>query len=220
MEFWSLHPDFLANQLDCIFTDIYPDAVKIGMVSASNDHVEVIAQKLKQNHAKNIVVDPVMVATSGSRLIAEDAVEALKQNLLPIATVPGPPNIPEAEVLSGTFYFRFGGYGSSSKTDQRKVWLCGFMQGRTQYQRCRRSSLGERQRPVVLWKTNQQSEHPWHRMHPLQCDCFEPCKRNDTGTLGAAGKGISVRSTCSNARSWKRSGPDEPSVRTERGVCR
>ena len=73
-------PDFLANQLDCIFTDIYPDAVKIGMVSSAA-LIEVIAQKLKQYHAKNIVVDPVMVATSGSRLIAEDAVEALKQNL-------------------------------------------------------------------------------------------------------------------------------------------
>ena len=92
-------PDFLANQLDCIFTDIYPDAVKIGMVSSAS-LIEVIAQKLKQYHAKNIVVDPVMVATSGSRLIAEDAVEALKQNLLPIATVLTP-NIPEAEVLSG-----------------------------------------------------------------------------------------------------------------------
>ena len=92
-------PDFLANQLDCIFTDIYPDAVKIGMVSSAA-LIEVIAQKLKQYHAKNIVVDPVMVATSGSRLIAEDAVEALKQNLLPIATVLTP-NIPEAEVLSG-----------------------------------------------------------------------------------------------------------------------
>ena len=68
-------PDFLANQLDCIFTDIYPDAVKIGMVSSAA-LIEVIAQKLKQYHAKNIVVDPVMVATSGSRLIAEDAVEA------------------------------------------------------------------------------------------------------------------------------------------------
>ena len=65
-------PDFLANQLDCIFTDIYPDAVKIGMVSSAA-LIEVIAQKLKQYHAKNIVVDPVMVATSGSRLIAEDA---------------------------------------------------------------------------------------------------------------------------------------------------
>ena len=92
-------PEFLANQLDCIFTDIFPDAVKTGMVS-SVGLIQVIADKLKQYGAKNIVVDPVMVATSGSRLIAEDAVEALKANLLPLATVLTP-NIPEAEVLSG-----------------------------------------------------------------------------------------------------------------------
>ena len=92
-------PEFLANQLECNFTDIFPDAVKTGMVS-SVGLIQVIADKLKQYGAKNIVVDPVMVATSGSRLIAEDAVEALKANLLPLATVLTP-NIPEAEVLSG-----------------------------------------------------------------------------------------------------------------------
>ncbi len=92
-------PEFLANQLDCIFTDIFPDAVKTGMVS-STGLIEVIADKLKQYKAKNIVVDPVMVATSGDRLISEDAVAALKELLLPLATVLTP-NIPEAEVLSG-----------------------------------------------------------------------------------------------------------------------
>ncbi|MDY3905178.1 MAG: bifunctional hydroxymethylpyrimidine kinase/phosphomethylpyrimidine kinase [Lawsonibacter sp.] len=92
-------PDFLANQLDCIFTDIYPDAVKTGMVS-STALIQVIADKLIQYQAKNIVVDPVMVATSGSRLISEEAVDALKERLLPLATVLTP-NIPEAEVLSG-----------------------------------------------------------------------------------------------------------------------
>ena len=92
-------PEFLASQLDCIFTDIYPDAVKTGMVSSAG-LIEVIADKLRQYGAKNIVVDPVMVATSGSRLISEDAVEALKTRLLPLATVLTP-NIPEAEVLSG-----------------------------------------------------------------------------------------------------------------------
>ena len=92
-------PEFLANQLDCIFTDIFPDAVKTGMVS-STGLIEVIADKLKQYKAKNIVVDPVMVATSGSRLISQEAVEALKELLLPLATVLTP-NIPEAEVLSG-----------------------------------------------------------------------------------------------------------------------
>ena len=92
-------PEFLASQLDCVFTDIFPDAVKTGMVS-STGLIEVIADKLKQYGARNIVVDPVMVATSGSRLISQEAVDALKELLLPLATVLTP-NIPETEVLSG-----------------------------------------------------------------------------------------------------------------------
>ena len=92
-------PEFLANQLDCIFTDIFPDAVKTGMVS-STALIAVIADKLLQYGARNIVVDPVMVATSGARLISEEAVDALKEKLLPLATLLTP-NIPEAEVLSG-----------------------------------------------------------------------------------------------------------------------
>ena len=92
-------PEFLASQLDCIFTDIFPDAVKTGMVS-STGLIQVIADKLKRYQARNIVVDPVMIATSGSRLISEEAVEALKSQLLPLAAVLTP-NIPEAEVLSG-----------------------------------------------------------------------------------------------------------------------
>ena len=91
-------PEFLANQLDCIFTDIFPDAVKTGMVS-STALIAVIADKLRQYGARNIVVDPVMVATSGARLISEEAVDALKEKLLPLATLLTP-NIPEAEVLS------------------------------------------------------------------------------------------------------------------------
>ena len=92
-------PDFLAKQLDAVFTDIVPDAVKTGMV-ASSELIKTIAEKLKKYDAKNIVVDPVMVATSGAKLISDDAIETLKQELLPIATVITP-NIPEAEVLSG-----------------------------------------------------------------------------------------------------------------------
>ena len=92
-------PDFLAQQLDCVFTDIFPDAVKIGMVSSA-PLIQVIGDKLRFYGAKNIVVDPVMVATSGSRLISEEAVSALKSLLLPLAAVLTP-NLPEAEVLSG-----------------------------------------------------------------------------------------------------------------------
>lgn len=91
-------PEFLAQELDAVFTDIYPNAVKIGMVSSSK-LIEVIAQKLREYDAINIVVDPVMVATSGARLISEDAIEILKKELLPLATLITP-NIPEAEVLS------------------------------------------------------------------------------------------------------------------------
>ena len=91
-------PEFLGEQLDAVFTDIYPDAVKIGMVSSSG-LIEMIAEKLKEYKAKNIVIDSVMVATSGARLISEDAIETLKKELLPLAKVITP-NIPEAEVLS------------------------------------------------------------------------------------------------------------------------
>lgn len=91
-------PEFLGEQLDAVFTDIYPDAVKIGMVSSSS-LIEMIAKKLKEYKAENNVVDSVMVATSGARLISEDAIETLKKELLPLATLITP-NIPEAEVLS------------------------------------------------------------------------------------------------------------------------
>ena len=91
-------PQFLSEQLDCVFTDIYPDAVKIGMVSSSA-LIKVIADKLNEYNAENIVVDPVMVATSGSKLIADEAIETLKKELLPIAKVVTP-NIFEAEILA------------------------------------------------------------------------------------------------------------------------
>ena len=95
---FEVTPEFLKLQLDSIFTDIRPDAVKIGMVSSAG-LIGAIADKLTEYKAQNIVVDPVMVATSGSRLISEDAIGALKSRLLPLALVLTP-NVPEAEVLS------------------------------------------------------------------------------------------------------------------------
>ncbi len=92
-------PEFLAQQIDAVFEDIFPDAVKIGMVSSAA-LIRVIADRLRYYKARNIVVDPVMVATSGSALMKTDAVEALCSELLPLAAVVTP-NIPEAEVLSG-----------------------------------------------------------------------------------------------------------------------
>lgn len=92
-------PEFLKQQIDAVFEDIYPDAVKIGMVSSS-ELICVIAERLRYYNARNVVVDPVMVATSGSSLMRNDAVESLIRELLPIAALVTP-NIPEAQILAG-----------------------------------------------------------------------------------------------------------------------
>ena len=92
-------PDFLKQQIDAVFEDIYPDAVKIGMV-ASSELIRVIADRLKYYDAKNVVIDPVMVASAGSSLMKQNAVQTLITELLPISTLVTP-NIPEAQVLSG-----------------------------------------------------------------------------------------------------------------------
>ena len=91
-------PQFLQQQIDAVFEDIRPDAVKIGMVSSAG-LIETIADRLTAYRAVNIVVDPVMVATSGARLLEADAVATLKEKLLPLAAL-ATPNIPEAEILS------------------------------------------------------------------------------------------------------------------------
>lgn len=95
----EVSPEFLKDQLDAVFEDIYPEAVKIGMVS-SKELIQVIGEKLRFYHAKNVVVDPVMVASSGSSLIKNDGAEAMIKELFPLASLITP-NIPEAEVLSG-----------------------------------------------------------------------------------------------------------------------
>ena len=92
-------PEFLKEQINAVFEDIYPDAVKIGMVSSA-ELIQVIAERLRFFKAGNIVVDPVMVATSGSRLLRDDALEMLRKELLPMAVLITP-NIPEAQILSG-----------------------------------------------------------------------------------------------------------------------
>ena len=92
-------PEFLKQQIDAVFEDIFPDAVKIGMM-ASAELMLVIADRLRFYHAKNVVIDPVMIASSGSALMKSDAIQTLRQELFPIAALVTP-NIPEAQVLSG-----------------------------------------------------------------------------------------------------------------------
>ena len=92
-------PDFLQQQIDAVFEDIYPDAVKIGMVS-SGALIQVIAERLRHYHVSNVVIDPVMVSSSGYALMQEEAVAIMTQELLPLAVLVTP-NIPEAQILSG-----------------------------------------------------------------------------------------------------------------------
>lgn len=92
-------PEFLGKELDCVFQDIFPDAIKVGMVS-STPLIQLIGEKIKQYQGKNVVVDPVMVSTSGSPLLEEGAIEQLEKYLFPLAALITP-NIPEAELLLG-----------------------------------------------------------------------------------------------------------------------
>lgn len=92
-------PRVVAEQIDAVFEDIPPAAVKVGMVSSASI-IAAIAERLVAHRARNVVVDPVMVATSGARLIDEDAVSALRDRLLPLAAAITP-NMPEAAVLAG-----------------------------------------------------------------------------------------------------------------------
>jgi hydroxymethylpyrimidine/phosphomethylpyrimidine kinase len=98
----AVHPvplDILEGQIEAVLSDIGADAIKIGMLH-STEVVKIVAQKIKQNGIKNVVLDPVMVSTSGHRLIEESAVEVIQEHLIPLARVLTP-NVPEAEILIG-----------------------------------------------------------------------------------------------------------------------
>ena len=127
-------PEFLAQEIDAIFTDIYPDAVKIGMVSSA-ELIGVIAEKLHTYGAKHIVVDPVMVATSGSKLLRDDAVQALTEKLLPMAEVVTP-NIPETEILSGMKITDAAGMEAAAKLISEKYHCAVLCKGGHQINDC------------------------------------------------------------------------------------
>lgn len=167
-------PEFLAQEIDAIFTDIYPDAVKIGMVSSA-ELIGVIAEKLHTYGAKHIVVDPVMVATSGSKLLRDDAVQARTEKLLPMAEVVTP-NIPEAEILSGMKITDAAGMEAAAKLISEEIPLCRAVQGRPPDQRCRRPSVAGRLRQMVPRQAHCKPQYPRHRLHPVQRHCIQSGK--------------------------------------------
>lgn len=95
----ALPPDYVALQIDTVIEDLGVDAVKIGMLF-NRDIIEAVADRLKAHDIDQVVLDPVMVAQSGAKLIEDDAIEALKQSLFPVSTTITP-NLPEAETLLG-----------------------------------------------------------------------------------------------------------------------
>lgn len=98
----AVHPvplDILAAQIDAVLSDIGTDAIKIGMLHSA-EVVSLVADKIEQYGITNVVLDPVMVSTSGHKLIEDNAIEIMKNRLIPLARVITP-NIPEAEILSG-----------------------------------------------------------------------------------------------------------------------
>lgn len=120
-------PEFVEKQMDCVFGDIYPDAVKIGMVSRTGI-IQAAAKKLKEYGAHNIVLDPVLVSTSGSRLLAEDAMDALASQLFPLTALMTP-NIPEAELLSGIRVGTEGQMGQAARLISEKYHTAVLVKG-------------------------------------------------------------------------------------------
>lgn len=109
----AVPPEFAARQLDAIYSDIGTDAVKIGMLYSA-ELIRVVAERLQKFDVSNIVLDPVMVAQSGDKLVEDDALEAIKTYLMPLATVVTP-NVPEAEVLCGRRLRMPGGMAAAAK---------------------------------------------------------------------------------------------------------
>ena len=204
-------PHFLAEELDAVFTDIFPDAVKIGMVSSSG-LIEVIAEKLRFYKARHIVVDPVMVATSGSRLLQADAVGALENALLPLAEV-CTPNIPEAEILSEMEIKSPADMEKAAKAISERFGCAVLCKGRARPERRQRPPLRGRRGALVLRQADSESQHPRHRLHALERDCREPRQGLQPPRQRRAREGLSLRRAERHARPrpWARA--DESRVR-------
>ena len=110
----AVPPAFAVQQIEAVFTDMGADAVKIGMLYSA-ELIEAVARALKKHGARKIVLDPVMVAQSGDKLLQDDAIEAIKAHLMPLADVVTP-NLPEASVLCGRQLKQWSDIESAAET--------------------------------------------------------------------------------------------------------
>ena len=182
----DVDPAFVTQQIDAVFEDIRPAAVKVGMVSSAAI-IEAVADALERHGATNIVVDPVMVATSGARLISEDAVEALKARLLPLADVVTP-NMPEAEVLCGVHGARSARAGRTGAGRRAR-------EGRARRRARRRRAGGEHGCSGLLAarRAHRHEEHPRHRLHALIGHRLRPREGPSDGGSSARCEGLRPR---------------------------
>ena len=189
-------PQFLAEQLDCIFKDIRPDAVKTGMV-ASADLIRTIAGKLTEYQAENIVVDPVMVSTSGARLISEEAIETLKEKLFPLATVITP-NIPEAEVLADIEIETVQDMEKAAEVIGTRYGCSVLLKGG--HQKNDASDLLWQKDKKPVWFHGVRIDNP--NTHGTGCNRIQSCEGQRSGNFGRGGKTLYFRGTGSDAGSW------------------
>ena len=198
-------PEFLGDQLDAIFTDIFPDAVKIGMVS-SKELIRVIAEKLKQYGAKQIVLDPVMVATSGAKLISDDAVEALKSELIPLASVITP-NIPEAEVLSGMKITSPEAMEAAAEKIYREFGCAVLMKGGHQQNDANDYLYGDK---GGTWFYGKRIDNP--NTHGTGCTLSSAIAANLAKGGRGQGEDLFVGCSCSHAGPWQGERPHESCI--------
>ena len=201
-------PAFLGQQLDMIFQDIFPDAVKIGMVS-SPELIQVIVDKLRQYGAKNIVVDPVMVSTSGSALMQDAAVSALAGKLIPLADL-ATPNIPEAEVLSGEKIASEADMERAARAIGEKTGTSVLLKG----------GHNINDANDLLRQAHSKSQHPRHRLHPVQRHRRQPGQGVLHGGFHPAGQGLPLRRPGGHAGPGTGERPHEPRLCPHRRVQR
>ena len=206
-------PEFLALQLDCIFSDIVPDAVKTGMVSSA-PLIRVIADRLTHYRAQNLVVDPVMVFTSGSRLLEEEALEALRGQLLPWPSSSPPISRRRRSSPAGT-----------SETDRTWRRQPGSSATPAAAPCCARGDTPSRT-PTMCFMTgdgcagsggsDRQPQHPRHRLYPLLRHRRKPGPGPPPGGVRGPGQGLPLRRSARHAGSGRRLRSPEPRIPSDR----
>lgn len=190
-------PAFLKEQLDAVFEDIFPDAVKIGMVSSS-DLIRVIAERLRHYGAKNIVVDPVMVATSGSSLMKTDAVQTLIDELLPLSTVITP-NIPEGEILSSEKIESKDDMERAAKRIGDTYGCAVLLKGGHRVNDANDLLYAGGEMQWFRGQAHRQSQHARHGLHALERHRVEPRQGLLAQRVRRAGEGVHLRRAVGNA---------------------